>query len=228
MSSQTSNRAVLFDLDGTLVDTAPDLINALKAVCEHADRPFPQRTDWSGLVSQGAAGLIDVALGELAPEEKEAYLAFFLSHYEAHLYQDSKLFEGMDSLLAACRASGWHLGVVTNKRSAFAQSILDQAGLSDHFGVVIGGDTLARNKPAPDPVWAACKILATTAERAVLIGDDERDLVSAKRAGALGIVAGWGYGISGIQPQSVTLSQWCNTPAEVYEALIRWAGDDVD
>jgi len=219
---------VLFDLDGTLVDTAPDLVNALKALCVYADRPFPLRSDWPGLVSQGAAGLIDAALGALAPREKDDYLAFFLNHYEAHLYQDSALFEGIDSLLETCCAKGWRLGVVTNKKLAFAQSILDQAGLSNHFGVVIGGDSLASNKPAPDPVWAACEALETPAERAVLIGDDERDLVSAQRAGALAIVAGWGYGIRGIQPQSLALSEWCDTPAEVYPALTHWASADVD
>ena len=228
MSFQTSNRAVLFDLDGTLVDTAPDLINALKALCVHAKRPFPLRDDWSGLVSRGAAGLIDAALGESAPEDKATYLTYFLSHYESHLYQDSELFEGIDSLLAACRTRGWRLGVVTNKKMAFAQSILDQAGLSDHFGVLIGGDSLAKNKPAPDPVWAACDALAIPPKRTVLVGDDERDLVAAERAGALGIVAGWGYGVSQIRPQSVALSQWCDTPAEVYDVLTQWASDDVD
>jgi len=225
---QTSNRAVLFDLDGTLVDTAPDLINALKALCVHTKRPFPLRNDWSGLVSRGAAGLIDAALGELTSKDKAAYLTYFLSHYESHLYQDSELFEGINSLLGACRARGWRLGVVTNKKMAFAQSILDQAGVSDHFGVVIGGDSLAKNKPAPDPIWAACEKLATPAHRTVLIGDDERDLVAAERAGALGIVAGWGYGVSQIQPHSVALSQWCDTPAEVYDVLTQWASDDVD
>lgn len=223
MTIQTAKRAVLFDLDGTLIDTAPDLVNALKALCVYADRPFPSRGDWSGLVSQGAAGLIEAALGELTPTDKDAYLAFFLNHYEANLYLDSALFEGIAPLLQACLSKGWQLGVVTNKKQRLAQKILDQAGLSDHFGVVIGGDSLPWNKPAPEPVWAACEALSTPSDRAVLIGDDPRDIEAAERAGVLGLVAGWGYGVAGIRREAVAVRDWCHTPAEVDEALTHWA-----
>ena len=228
MNSKTANRAVLFDLDGTLIDTAPDLVNALKALCVYADRPFPSRNDWSGLVSQGAAGLIEAALGEVAPGDKDDYLAFFLNHYEAHLFEDSQLFEGMASLIKACQTKGWQLGIVTNKKLAYAQAIIDQAGLANDFGVVIGGDSLPCNKPAPDPVWAACQALATPPGRAALIGDDERDLGAAERAGVRGIVAGWGYGIASIRREAVAVGDWCDTPAEVHETLIHWADADVD
>lgn len=223
MTLRTPQWAVLFDLDGTLVDTAPDLINALAALCAHVNQPLPAREDWSGLVSQGAAGLIEAALGPLDPAEMQRHLAYFLAHYEHHIFEDSRLFEGVGPLLAFCQSNGWALGVVTNKKHAFAQKILDQAGLSHCFGAVIGGDSLARNKPAPDPVWRACERLGALPEHAVLIGDDQRDVVAAQRAGVASMVVGWGYGVARIEPEILAECPVCHTPAEVGEWLQGWA-----
>lgn len=222
MIQKNAQRAVLFDLDGTLVDTAPDLVNALKALCAHVKKPFPSRNDWPSLVSQGAAGLIEAALGPMDQANMAHHLTFFLDHYENHIYVDSRMFDGVRPLLEACRSNGWALGVVTNKKYALAQSILKQAGLLDCFGALIGGDSLSRNKPHPEPVWAACEALEIPSQQAVLIGDDQRDVVAAERAGVMGIVAGWGYGVARIEAETLARCLCCQTPKEVYQVLQAW------
>lgn len=228
MTENNSQRAVLFDLDGTIVDTAPDLVNALKALCAHVKKPLPERNDWSGLVSHGAARLIETALGPLDQAEMARHLAYFLDHYEHHIYEDSHLFDGVRALLAFCRSNGWALGVVTNKKQALAEKILEQAGLSDWFGALIGGDTVARSKPDPAPVWAACEALKTRPDQAVLVGDDQRDVEAAGRAGVMSIVAGWGYGVASIEPELLSRAQCCQTPAEVHRVLQLWGPSSVD
>ncbi len=215
--------AVLFDLDGTLVDTAPDLINALRALCTHADQPFPNRADWPEWVGQGAAGLIQAALGPVDESLMSAYLDVFLAHYESHIYEDSRPFPGIEPLIEACRSNGWPLGVVTNKKGALAQAVLEQSGLAPYFEVLIGGDTLTRNKPAPEPIWAACEALGIATERSVMIGDDQRDVLAAMEASVTSIVAGWGYGVGNIEARQRAVSHWCKTPSEVYQVLTNQA-----
>ncbi|HEY7906438.1 MAG TPA: HAD-IA family hydrolase [Wenzhouxiangella sp.] len=228
MTENNSQRAVLFDLDGTLVDTAPDLVNALKALCAHVKKPLAARNDWSGLVSHGAARLIETALGPQDQGTMDRYLAYFLDHYEHHIYEDSHLFDGVRALLAFCRSNGWALGVVTNKKQALAEKILEQAGLSDWFGTLIGGDTVGCSKPDPAPVWAACEALKTRPDQAILVGDDQRDVEAARRAGVMSIVAGWGYGVASIEPELLSHAECCRTPVEVQRVLQLWGPSSVD
>jgi phosphoglycolate phosphatase len=186
--------AVLFDLDGTLADTAPDMARTvnemrrrrgLEPILEAQVRPH---------VSRGARGMIMAAFG-VAPEHGD-YVSMrdeFLQIYESNLCIDSRLFPGMAELLERLEALGIQWGVVTNKYERFAVPLLERFGLGDRVGVVIGGDTCARAKPFPDPLLRAAERLGIAPHRTLYVGDDERDVQAARAAGMPVLVAGYGY-----------------------------------
>lgn len=186
--------AVLFDLDGTLADTAPDMAltvnrmrerRGLEAVATEAMRPF---------VSRGARGMIGAAFG-LRPED-EGFRELrdeFLALYGENLCVGTRLFPGMDELLEELEARGLPWGVVTNKFERFARPLLAALGLGERVAVVVGGDTCQRPKPFPDPLLHAAATMGVVPMRTLYVGDDERDVQAARAAGMPVIVAGYGY-----------------------------------
>ena len=186
-------RVVLFDLDGTLVDTAPDLAESLAALCRSLNQPMPDFEGWSRRVPEGAKAMIEYALGPQPKEQLERHLEFFLAHYRQHCFVHSQIFPGVQEMLKGLRALGLSLAVVTNKQLGLAESVLSQSGLSPYFECVIGGDSTPAPKPAPQPVLMACELLGQSVENALLVGDDERDCLAASRAGTRFLFAGWGY-----------------------------------
>ena len=186
--------AVLFDLDGTLADTAPDLAGIL-AHLQHenglAPTPFevlrPQ-------VSNGVRGLLGAGFG-LTPDAP-AYAALaqrFLTLYAASLYVETCLFPGMSELLDSLDERGIAWGVVTNKAERFARPIIEALGLAGRSICVVGGDTVARAKPFPDPLLHACKLAALDPVRCIYVGDDIRDIKAGKAAGMRTLAAAYGY-----------------------------------
>jgi len=221
-----SNRGcvVLFDLDGTLVDSAPDLVAALEAMrAQLGLSPLPAR-DWSHQVAQGGQALVAKALEDTDGVDQQAALALFLAHYQSHPFEHSKVYVGMVDLLDRLHQAQRPLGVVTNKRQALADLVLAQAHLARYFDVVIGGDATAHPKPNPEPVIAACQRLQASPSQAVLIGDDRRDIEAANRAGAGGIIAGWGYGSSLIPSPMRESTPWCENPSELWGWLCEGPG----
>jgi len=199
--SDAGPRAVLFDLDGTLADTAPDLIGALNDLRRGlglADADPALRA----LASRGALAILDAGLPELPADRREALYAPFLERYRARCWVDSRLFEGMAGCLARIEASGGRWGVVTNKLEALAREVLRGAGWLDRAGCLIGGDSASRPKPAPDPVLAACRALGVTPARTVMVGDDHRDVLAGRAAGAGTIAVRWGYLPDGEDPST--------------------------
>jgi phosphoglycolate phosphatase len=186
--------AVLFDLDGTLADTAPDMARTvnemrvsrgLEAVTEDKVRPF---------VSRGARGMILAAFG-IGSEHPE-YAAMrdeFLRIYADNLCIDSRLFPGMPELLDGLESDGIAWGVVTNKYERLARPLLERLGLGERMGVLVGGDTCARAKPFPDPLLRAAEELQVPPRDTLYVGDDERDVQAARAAGMPVLVAGFGY-----------------------------------
>ena len=217
-----NHRAVLFDLDGTLVDTAPDITAALAAMRVHLDLPDLPARHWRRLVSQGGRALVASALEDAPSIDQDSALAFFLSHYEAHVFEHSRIYSGMLALMDQLVDQGQRLGVVTNKRGALAERLLVTAELADRFDVVIGGDTTPHPKPRPEPVIAACEALGVAPSAAILIGDDRRDVEAARRAGAASVIAGWGYGAEGIDQAMRATSVWCDQPEDVWPVLQQW------
>ena len=186
--------AVLFDLDGTLADTAPDMALTVNAMLARRGRKTVPMEKVRPHVSQGARGMIVAAFGigtdhpDFAAMREE-----FLEIYAGNLCIDTALFPGMAELLddLEARAIGW--GVVTNKFERLARPILDTLGLGPRCAVTVGGDTCARPKPFPDPLLHAAATMGVQPARTLYVGDDERDGHGARAAGMPVVVAGYGY-----------------------------------
>jgi phosphoglycolate phosphatase len=209
-------QALLFDLDGTLADTAPDLLAALVWLCERHGQLPPPIERLRGLVSQGAAGMIAAAF---QGAETDVMRDEFVERYRAQLWQHSTLFLGVRETLDQLKDRGVPMAVVTNKVEALAMPVLDQSGLLPYFSCVVAGDTAARPKPAADPVLAACESLAVQPSRVMLIGDDERDVAAAHAAGASAAIAGWGYLPSELEARQWGAQHWLDQPAQLLTLL---------
>jgi N-acetyl-D-muramate 6-phosphate phosphatase len=185
---------VLFDLDGTLADTAPDMTSALnELLCEQGRKPLPFDMVRNH-VSRGAAGVLRVAFGvDLADAELESLRERFLQLYAANLCVETCVFPGMHEVLAHIEALGSKWGVVTNKPAWLTDRLIEALGLTARTACVISGDTTDQKKPHPKPLLHACACCGVEAERCVYIGDDPRDIQAAKAAGMASLVAVYGY-----------------------------------
>ncbi|GIX22709.1 MAG: phosphoglycolate phosphatase, bacterial [Gammaproteobacteria bacterium] len=187
-------RLFLFDLDGTLVDTAPDLaavVNAMRTARGLPPRPLEALRP---AVSRGARALLRRAF-DPPPDgaELEALRAELLERYAAAPARAARLFPGLDGVLARLEAAGLPWGVVTNKPQDLAAAVLDALDLARRCAVLIGGDRLKRPKPDPEGLQSACRQCAVPPAQAVYLGDDRRDVEAARAAGLAALVAAWGY-----------------------------------
>lgn len=183
---------VLFDLDGTLVDTAPDLRVALDALLARHGRPPCDPVAFRATVSRGGAAMLALGFPELDPEPRLRLLPDFLALYDDAIAAHSMLFEGMDAVLGAIERQGrW--GIVTNKPERLASRLLEAMDLSRRCAVLIGGDTLPTRKPDPAPLLEACRRLGAAVDQCVYVGDDRRDIEAARAAGMRSVGARWGY-----------------------------------
>lgn len=189
-----SPRCVLFDLDGTLVDTAPDLAGAANAVRAEAGLPPLAVAAYRPVASAGARGLLKVGL-DLTPEHPDyaARRESFLKHYRENLARDSCLFPGIDAALRAFEQRAIPWGVVTNKPQWLTDPLLQQLRLTSRAAVVIGQQDGRPVKPDPEPLLRACAQVQIAPRDCVYVGDDRRDIVAARAAGMPAVAAGWGY-----------------------------------
>jgi 2-phosphoglycolate phosphatase len=212
-------RAVLFDLDGTLADTAPDMartVNLLRLRRGLAPVPLAQVRPH---VSKGARGMICSAF-EISVEHPDfqGLREEFLEVYSDNLCIDTCLFPGMDGLLEDLERRGMPWGVVTNKFERFARPVMAGLGLAERAAVVVGGDTCPRAKPFPDPLLFAASRIEVEPGSALYVGDDERDVQAARAAGMPVLVAGYGYlgdgppaeawGADGIVDSASGIGEW--------------------
>jgi phosphoglycolate phosphatase len=187
-------RAVLFDLDGTLADTASDLAAALNRV--RADRLLPPLalSTLRPHASDGSRGMIGAGLGVTREQpEWEALKDAFLDYYAAALAVHTRLFAGADAALSGIEQRGLAWGVVTNKAARFTLPLLEQLGLSARANVIVCGDTTSRPKPHPEPLLHAAAKLGIEPTDCVYVGDAERDVLAARAAGMAALVASYGY-----------------------------------
>ena len=185
--------AILFDLDGTLLDTAPDMIgalNRLRAEEGRAPLPFEQVREH---VSHGAMRLVSVGFPAVAGEEFERLRLRFLELYAHNLADGTCMFPGLDTVLAGLEADGLPWGIVTNKPAWLTDPLLDQLGLTQRACCVVSGDTVAERKPHPLPLLHAAKLTGVAPEHCVYVGDAERDIVAGRAAGMQTVVAAYGY-----------------------------------
>lgn len=185
--------AVLFDLDGTLADTAPDLIAALERLRLELGLPKIETDPLRQRVGRGAVAILEGGLPELGQADREAFRARFLDDYQARCWDASRPYDGIPDFLDVLETMGVPWGVVTNKIERLARPLLEQAGWADRMGCLVAGDTAARPKPAPDPVLAACSALGADPCRVIFVGDDERDVIAGRAAGTRTVAALWGY-----------------------------------
>ena len=186
-------RAALFDLDGTLLDSAPDMLataNRLRASYGQAPMMLDEIRPH---VSKGSRAMLAAAFPQFEVAQRDAMVPVFLDHYLQELGRHSVLFEGIHEMLAALEADGVAWGIVTNKPEYLAREILPQLGWETRCAVLIGGDTLAERKPHPLPLLAAAERIGFAAAECVYVGDDERDIEAARAAGMPSIAALWGY-----------------------------------
>jgi phosphoglycolate phosphatase len=187
-------KAVLFDLDGTLADTAPDLAYALNLMRRARGMSDVPLTATRPVTSMGARGMLKAGFG-VSPDsaEYEPMRLEFLANYDANLCRDTRLFQGMDELLAGLEARGLRWGVVTNKAERFAKPLIEQLGLQSRAACIIGGDTTPHLKPHPASLFAACERLGLPPADCLYVGDDERDILAARAAGMGAVAAAYGY-----------------------------------
>jgi phosphoglycolate phosphatase len=186
--------AILFDLDGTLADTAPDLGHAVNALLREEARPEQPLAKLRPYTSEGVRGLLRASFG-IAPEDPDydRLAQRLLDFYAARLCVDTRLFAGIPELLDRIEALRLGWGVVTNKRRRFTEPLTVQLGLSPRSPCIVSGDTTAAPKPSPLPLLHACTLLGCAPERTLYVGDDRRDIVAGKAAGCQTVAVSWGY-----------------------------------
>jgi phosphoglycolate phosphatase len=188
---------IVFDLDGTLVDTAPDLIGALNAVLEEERLPPAPKEAARHLVGHGARALLQrgFAMAERPWEtaREKALVARFVELYVTRLTHESRPFPGMLEALDALKAQGARFAVCTNKRTDLSIALLEGLGLSARFEAVIGADLAPKPKPDASHLFTAVEAAGGRPERALMVGDSETDVGAAKNAGIPCIAVGFGY-----------------------------------
>lgn len=185
---------VLFDLDGTLADTAPDLAAAANRQRRKRGLDELPLEQLRSMASHGARGLVGRALGLVPGDaEYEAARLEFLAYYEQAICVQTRLFAGMAETLDRLEADGRRWGVVTNKLARFTTPLMEHLGLQRRAACVVSGDTTPHAKPHPAPIRHALNACAVASERAVYVGDDRRDIEAGRAAGVATVVAAYGY-----------------------------------
>ncbi len=215
-----SVHAVLFDLDGTLIDSALDLGGAGNDLRERRGLPPLPLEAFRPLTGTGARGMLRVALGT-TPEDAdfEALKDEYLAIYAARLTRLTRVFDAMAPVLDALDAAALPWGIVTNKHSRFAEPVVAGTGLAGRSRVLVCGDTTARAKPFPDPLLEAARRLAVEPAHCLYVGDDLRDIQAGQAAGMGTVAAAWGYLGDGEPIEAWGADHLIRTPAGLLEVL---------
>lgn len=212
-------RALLFDLDGTLLDSAPDLVASLNWVRRSEGLADLELTQMKRHASKGAIGLLRAGMPAADDAALEAWRQRFLAHYSENCYRNSALFEGVPELLAYLGQAGIPWGVVTNKIEALTRPILEAAGLASSAACVVCGDTLSQSKPHPAPVELACRSVGVDPAEAVMVGDDVRDIQAGRSAGTQVAAVFYGYGSEELDGEVVRGCIAVHRPGDLVDAI---------
>lgn len=208
---------VLFDLDGTLLDSAPDMaatINRMRAA--RGEPPMPL-AELRPHVSKGARAMSAAAFPALGGEVPPELVQEFLAVYAEELGRHGAPFEGIERLLGALEGDGARWGIVTNKPERLARALMPGLGWEARSAVLIGGDSLAERKPHPLPLLHAAGVLGFAPGDCVYVGDDERDILAARAAGMRSLVALWGYRLQQDDPLSWQADAMARQPADLLD-----------
>jgi phosphoglycolate phosphatase len=211
----------LFDLDGTLLDSAPDMLATVNAMRAERGRGPMALDALRPHVSKGARAMLAAAFADVAVETRESWVPEFLAVYQRELGRHGAPFDGVEAMLGALEAAGSRWGIVTNKPEYLARLLLPLLGWESRCAVLIGGDTLAARKPDPLPLTVAAERLGVAPSACVYVGDDERDIVAARAAGMPSVVALWGYRLAQDDPIAWQGDVMIDTPAALADPA-RW------
>ncbi len=207
---------VLFDLDGTLLDTAPDLANALNAVLQsHGRQPLPFDII-RPVVSHGGNALIELGFG-LRPDNSgfATVRQELLDYYEKNIAQHTRLFPGMEEVLDHIETHGLKWGVVTNKPGWLTEPLMDALDLTRRAAGIVSGDTLQERKPHPAPLLHACRLIGTEPRHCLYVGDAQRDIQAGQNAGMATLVAMFGYLMENDHPETWGASALIHRPQDI-------------
>ena len=187
-------KTVLFDLDGTLIDTAPDMANALNLLLQEEGQLALPFDTIRPVVSNGSLSLVKLGFGNELEEQRLDYLKQrYLDIYQQHLCEDSKLFDGMNELLNTIESQQKNWGVVTNKPGWLTDPLMEQLGLFERAACIVSGDSTKNRKPHPEPMYHACLAAGSEPAECIYVGDHRRDIEAGNNAGMKTIVALFGY-----------------------------------
>lgn len=208
---------VLFDLDGTLIDSAPDLYAALAAYCAEVGAPAPDYAPMREVVSRGSRAILRCAFNE-SDETLLARMPRYLEIYQGMLAAHTRPFDGIASLLETIEARGQRWGIVTNKPGFLTDELVQRMHWDNRAGAVVSGDTLPVKKPDPAPVLLACEHARIAPARGVFVGDDARDIQAGRAAGLYTVAVRWGY-LDGGNPDSWGADAVLDHPHQLLELL---------
>ncbi len=215
MKAARPPKAVLFDLEGTLLDTAPDMagaLNVLRNLEGLAELPF---SDIRPHVSHGAARLIEIGFSCTEGARFDDLRSRFLELYRHDLAARTRLFPGLEPVLDGMDVMGISWGIVTNKPAWLTEPLVDALGLRPRLRCIVSGDTLPRRKPHPDPLLHAARQMGCVPAECLYVGDAERDVLAGRAAGMRMIVAGFGYIGPGEDPSAWQADAIVAEPAEL-------------
>ena len=211
--------AMLFDLDGTLLDSAPDLVGSLNWVRQSEKLPPLPVWEMSQHASKGALGLLTAGMPESDEVTRESWRLKFLEHYAENSYRHSSLFDGIPELLEFLDQAAIPWGVVTNKIESLTLPIIEAAELMESISCVVCGDTLSQSKPHPAPVSLACGILGVAPENTLFVGDDIRDIQAGQAAGTQTAAVHYGYGSYEMTDRMICDSLQVHHPVDLIESV---------
>ncbi len=223
LSNSPNKKAILFDLDGTLIDTAPDFIRIIRLMCDKYQHPCPNDTAIREQVSAGARAIVALLLGKTAFDDNDRllnqYRQEFLALYEANICVDSHLFAGFDELLYELEWCDIAWGIVTNKPRDLSIKLLEQLSLAHRCSVLICPDDVKITKPDPEGLLLACHKLDVSPSNVLYVGDHRRDIEAGKHAQITTAVAKFGYIPPDDDPMTWGADYDCASPDELIAVI---------
>ncbi len=226
MNNQLPIRTVLFDLDGTLADTAPDLAYALNCVLEEQGQEALPFEKIRPVVSHGGIALVKLGFGiEQEHPDFDFLRQRLLDIYRDNITRETELFPGMQDLLCAIEAEDMNWGVVTNKPGWLTEPLMESLSLTERAACIISGDTCENRKPHPEPILHGCHLAGSDAEQCLYVGDAERDIEAGRHAGVRTAVALFGYIGENDNPDDWQADVLLESPDDLQEWITSFLND---
>ena len=215
-----SPRLMVFDLDGTLVDSVPDIAAAVNRVLAARALPALGHAAIAAMVGDGLHPLIKRAFAAVGGTPDDGAAGEYLADYEANVLVETSLFPGITDMLDSLQATGWALAVCTNKPERAAHLLLDALGIGARFAAIGGGDSFATHKPDPAHLRQTIAAAGGDPARALMVGDHSNDVHAAMGCGVAAIFAGWGYGRPGMESGAAAVAPTPASLAEIAQRLL--------